>query len=422
MSSLEAHALAEIHCLSDAGLRRVLRTIESAQGVTVQREGRDVLNFSSNDYLGLASSDELKEAFIEGVQRFGAGSGAARLVCGNLAPHDELEAALATFKRTQAALAFSSGYATALGVIPAVVGERDTVILDKLCHASLIDAAKLSGATLRIFPHNHLEKLERLLSDLRAKDAEARVLVVTESIFSMDGDAAPLREIVELKDRFGAWLMVDEAHGVGVLGPEGRGLAAELGVEDRIELQMGTLGKALGVSGGYVACTTAIRDLLVNRARSFIFSTAPPPATAWAAKKAVEIVKGTKGDELRASLRANANALESLLANAGPDRLKPSLQQPEKVATGVGVKASADHRAAIFPLVIGDETSALRASEALLDAGILIPAIRFPTVARGTARLRLTLSAAHEPVQIERLVACLHHSVPQLFATAQPPG
>jgi 7-keto-8-aminopelargonate synthetase-like enzyme len=307
-----------------------------------------------------------------------------------------------------------------LGVIPAVVGAGDTIILDKLCHASLIDAARLSGAILRIFPHNHLDKLERLLSDLRAKDADARVLVVTESIFSMDGDAAPLREIVELKNRFGAWLMVDEAHGVGVLGPEGRGLAAELGVEDRIELQMGTLGKALGVSGGYVACSTAVRDLLVNRARSFIFSTAPPPAIAWTAKKAVEVVRGAKGDALRARLRSNADTLESLFANAGSDRLKPSLQQPEKVAAKVGVKASADHRAAIFPLVIGDETSALRASEALLEAGFLIPAIRFPTVARGTARLRLTLSAAHEPVQIERLVACLHRRVPQLFAAAQP--
>jgi 8-amino-7-oxononanoate synthase len=420
MPSLEAHALAELQRLSEAGLRRVLRTIESAQDVIVHREGREVLNFSSNDYLGLASSEELKQAFIEGVQRFGAGSGAARLVCGNLAPHEELEAALATFKRTQAALAFSSGYATALGVIPAVVGAGDTIILDKLCHASLIDAARLSGAILRIFPHNHLDKLERLLSDLRAKDADARVLVVTESIFSMDGDAAPLREIVELKNRFGAWLMVDEAHGVGVLGPEGRGLAAELGVEDRIELQMGTLGKALGVSGGYVACSTAIRDLLVNRARSFIFSTAPPPAMAWAAKKAVEVVKGAKGDQLRARLRSNADALETLLANAGSDRLKPALQQPEKVATGVGVKALADHRAAIFPLVIGDEASALRASETLLDEDILIPAIRYPTVARGTARLRLTLSAAHEPVQIERLVACLHRSVPQLFASTEP--
>jgi 7-keto-8-aminopelargonate synthetase-like enzyme len=193
-----------------------------------------------------------------------------------------------------------------------------------------------------------------------------------------------------------------------------------LGVEDRIELQMGTLGKALGVGGGYVACSTAVRDLLVNRARSFIFSTAPPPAMAWAAKKAVEVVRGAKGDALRARLRSNADTLGNLLAAEGYDRLKPSLQHLRRPSLVVGVKALADHRAAIFPLVIGDETVALHASEALLDAGILIPAIRYPTVARGTARLRLTLSAAHEPVQIERLVACLHGRVPQLFAAAEP--
>jgi 7-keto-8-aminopelargonate synthetase-like enzyme len=185
---------------------------------------------------------------------------------------------------------------------------------------------------------------------------------------------------------------------------------------------MGTLGKALGVSGGYVACSNAVRDLLVNRARSFIFSTAPPPAVAWAAKKAVELVKGTKGDELRERLRANAGKLGSLLVGDSYDRLKPSLQQPGKVASEVGVKASAGHPAAIFPLVIGDEAAALHASEALLDEGFLIPAIRYPTVARGTARLRLTLSAAHEPFQIERLVASLHCRVPQLFAATQPPA
>lgn len=390
MPSLEDHALSELQRLADAGLRRTLRPLGCAQGVVVQREGRELVNFSSNDYLGLAASEELKEAFIEGVGRFGAGAGASRLVCGDLLAHEELETELVAFKRTEAALAFSNGYATALGVIPAVAGAGDTILLDKLCHASLIDAAKLSGATIRVFPHNHLGKLEKLLAGVREKDAGARVLVVTESIFSMDGDGAPLREIVELKERFGAWLMVDEAHGVGVLGPQGRGLAAELAVEDRIELQMGTLGKALGVSGGYVACSRAVRDLLVNKARSLIYSTAPPPAVAWAAKEAVKLVAGEKGDELRARLTIRREAL-----GLGPGR------------------------AAIFPLIIGDESAAVRASEALLEEGFLIPAIRFPTVAKGTARLRLTLSGAHEMIQIERLVACLHDRVPQVFAATQ---
>lgn len=393
MPSLEDHALAELQRLTDAGLRRRLRPLDSAQGVLVMREGRKLVNFSSNDYLGLADSAELAQAFMEGVERFGTGAGASRLVCGDLAAHEELETELAVFKRTEAAIAFSNGYATALGVIPAVVGTGDTILLDKLCHASLIDAAKLSGATIRVFPHNHLEKLEKLLTGVREKDAAARVLIVTESIFSMDGDAAPLQEIVALKERFGAWLMVDEAHGVGVLGPQGRGLAAELGVEDLIELQMGTLGKALGVSGGYVACSRAVRDLLVNKARSLIYSTAPPPAVAWAAKEAVKLVVSDKGDALRTQLKARREAL------------------------GLGSAP-----AAIFPLIIGDEGEAVRASEALLEQGFLIPAIRFPTVARGTARLRLTLSAAHEVVQIESLVACLHDCVPKVLPPAQSAG
>lgn len=400
MPTLAEAAQAELQRHTDAGLRRQLRTLDSAQGVTVRIDGRELVNFSSNDYLGLAGTDELKEAFIEGVARFGVGSGASRLVCGNLAPHGELEAALAAFKGTEAALAFSTGYATALGVTPAVVGEGDTIILDKLCHASLIDAAKLSGATLRVFPHNHLGKLERLLSGIRSRDAAARVLVVTESIFSMDGDASPLTEIVDLKDRFGVWLMVDEAHAVGVLGPRGRGLAAALRVEDRIELQMGTLGKALGVSGGYVACSNVVRDLLINKARSLIYSTAPPPAVAWAASVAVQLVQGAHGDHLR-------------------DRLRRNIQQTSG-AVGLTPQAGSAWNSAILPLIIGDETEAMHASAALLEAGFLIPAIRYPTVARGTARLRLTLSAAHEAGQIESLVACLLDCVPQLFASTKP--
>lgn len=358
----------ELHELEQRSLRRSLRSLDSPQGPVVQLNGREVINFSSNDYLGLASSDVLKNAMMEGIARYGAGSGASRLVCGGLAPHRELEEALAAFKGAEAALTFSSGFAVALGVIPALMGKDDVIIMDKLCHASLVDAARLSGATIRVFPHNHLEKLERLLQSHEGR----RTLVITESIFSMDGDAALLKEIVELKDQHGAWLMLDEAHAVGVLGPQGRGLAAALGLEQRIDLQMGTLSKALGLSGGYLAAARTVIDLLINKARSFIYSTAPSPAVAHAASAALQLCISAEGDARRAKLQANLAAL------------------------GRGVQPSA-----IVPIIIGDESAAMQLSAQLLEEGYLIPAIRYPTVARGTARLRVTLSAAHEASQVE---------------------
>jgi 8-amino-7-oxononanoate synthase len=355
-------------------LWRELRTLDSAQGPVVQVGGREVVNFSSNDYLGLADSAELSEAMQEGVELYGAGSGSSRLVCGTMKPHAELEAALAAFKRTEAALTFSSGYAVALGTIPALVGSGDTIILDKLSHACLVDAARLSGATIRVFPHNHLEKLRKLL-----ETAKGRVLVVTEAVFSMDGDACPLAEIVELKEHHGAWLLLDEAHAVGVIGPQGRGLTAALGLENRVELQMGTLSKALGLSGGYLAASRQVIDLLINRARSLIYSTAPPPCLAHAARAALDIVTSGEGDRRRETLHGHIR------------RLSPG-------APGIS---------AIVPRIMGDETRAMEASARLLESGFLIPAIRYPTVARGSARLRITASAAHQPEQIQSLLQCL---------------
>ena len=357
-------------------LWRELRTLDSAQGPVVQVGGRELVNFSSNDYLGLADSAELSEAMQEGVELYGAGSGSSRLVCGTMKPHAELEAALAAFKRTEAALTFSSGYAVALGTIPALVDSGDTIILDKLSHACLVDAARLSGATIRVFPHNHLEKLRKLLAT-----AKGRVLVVTEAIFSMDGDACPLAGIVELKERHGAWLLLDEAHAVGVIGPQGRGLAAALGLENRVELQMGTLSKALGLSGGYLAASRLVIDLLINRARSLIYSTAPPPCLAHAARVALDIVTSGEGDRRREILHGHVR------------RLSPG----------------APSISAIVPRIMGDETRAMEASARLLESGFLIPAIRYPTVARGSARLRITASAAHQPEQIQNLVQCLTH-------------
>jgi 8-amino-7-oxononanoate synthase len=354
------------------GLWRDLRLLDSAQGPVIRVDGRELVNFSSNDYLGLADSTELRAAMQEGVELYGAGAGASRLVCGTLRPHRALEEALADFKGTEAALTFSSGYATALGTIPALVGTGDTIILDKLCHASLVDAARLSGATIRVFPHNHLGRLEKLL-----QSAQGRALVVTESIFSMDGDRCPLSEIVELKDRHGAWLMLDEAHAVGVLGPRGRGLAASLGMEGRVELQMGTLSKALGLSGGYLAASGQVIGWLINRARSLVYSTAVPPAIAHAGLAALDLVRGAAGEERR-------QRLWSRLVQLHPGETPMS---------------------AIVPWIIGDEQAAMKTSAALLAEGFLIPAIRYPTVARGTARLRVTLSAGHTEEQVGRLLS-----------------
>ncbi len=374
--------------LEASGLRRRLRVLEPAAGGRVVCAGRALHNFASNDYLGLASSAFLRSALAAAVQAWGAGAGASRLVTGTTRAHAELEAALARFKGSEAALSFASGHATALGTLPALLGPGDTILLDKLSHACLVDAARLSGATIRVFPHNHLGKLERLLAGARG-----RVLIVTESVFSMDGDTAPLRDIVELKDRHGAWLLVDEAHGVGVLGPQGRGLAAAAGLDGRIELQMGTLSKAFGLSGGYLAAAQPVIDLLVNRARSFIYSTAPPPALATAAREALAWTAGREGDAARAKLRANV------------DRLAAALDLPSPPA-------------AILPVILGDERAALDAAERLLDAGFLVPAIRYPTVARGAARLRVTLTAAHEPAEIDALAAALRASSPARRAEA----
>ncbi|MEI7956752.1 MAG: 8-amino-7-oxononanoate synthase [Verrucomicrobiota bacterium] len=365
--------------LAASGLLRSLRPLDSSAGTEVARDGRHLVNFASNDYLGLARHPAIEAACIEGVQRFGAGSTASRLVCGSLPPHQALEEALAAAKQTEAALTFSSGFATALGAIPAIVGKADFIVLDKLCHACLVDAARLSGATLRVFPHNDLEKLARLLRSIRAKSAAARILVVTESVFSMDGDLCPLREIVDLTEAHDALLWLDEAHAIGVLGDHGMGLADALGLQTRVTFQMGTLSKAVGLSGGYLAASREWIDLLVNRARSFIFSTAPPPAIAHAALASLQLIGSREGHERRATLRSHIAAFQQssgLLAN---------------------------HSTPILPIGLGSGEAALSAAAALEGHGLLVAAIRSPTVPRGTARLRISLSAAHSSAAIGRL-------------------
>ena len=343
-------------------------------------EGRRLTNFSSNDYLGLAQHPKLKAAALEATERWGTGAGAARLVCGTLPVHRELEKTIAKLKGTQAALSFSSGYAAAIGAICALVSKDDIVIIDKLVHASLVDGARLSGAKLRVFRHNDVEDLNRILQWARKViDPTKRILIVTESVFSMDGDCAPLREIVELKEQFGAWLMVDEAHGLGVLGPGRRGLAEELDIASQIEIQMGTLGKAVGSVGGFIAGSQILIDHLINSARSFIFSTAPGPAAVASARAGIELIASKEGETLRANLLKNIRALAP---NHNP-------------AT------------AIIPIILGSEERALTAADKLKSEGFMVPAIRYPTVPRGKARLRITLSAAHTPQQIAKLSAAL---------------
>jgi 8-amino-7-oxononanoate synthase len=379
--NFEQFLTGELERIQSAGLCRSLRVINSPQGPEVLCDGQLVANFASNDYLGLAAHPNLRNAARQALDEAGAGSGASRLICGTHFHHERLEEALARFKRAEAALSFSSGYSAALGTIPALAGKGDVIVLDKLCHACLVDAARLSGASIRVFPHNGLEKLESHLRWAAQTFPVARVLILAESIYSMDGDRSPLREIVELKDRFGAWLLVDEAHGIGVVGEQGRGLVDELGLSSRVEAQMGTLGKALGSCGAYICGRTALRDYLINRARTFIFSTAPPPHCAAASRAAVELLESAEGESLVNKLHENINAL----------------------AAGL----SAPAQSAIFPVAIGDEETAVAASQGLLAKGFLVPAIRYPTVARGSARLRATVTAAHEHGTIERLASCV---------------
>lgn len=369
---------AELARLRADGLFRALSHPQRLDGMQVLRNGRTLVNFASNDYLGLSVHPLVVDAMVEGAKRYGAGSTASRLVCGGSPAHLALENALAAAKGTEAALTFSSGYAAAIGCIPAVVGKDDVVVLDKLSHACLVDAARASGAKLRVFPHNRVDRLETLLAGSRMERPRARILVITESVFSMDGDVCPLREIVECCDAHEAMLWLDEAHAIGVLGPRGLGLAREVGVAGRVAFQMGTLGKALGVSGGYLAASRAWVELMVNRSRSFIYSTAPPPASALAALRALEISQSAEGEALRGRLRSH-------LSSAG----YPS------------------HPSAILPVVLGANDAALAASASLAELGFLVPAIRYPTVPRGTARLRVSFSAAHDPEAVLRLARAL---------------
>ncbi len=382
MSRSDQLWLAQLTALREQGLLRTLHEVAPRHGMAIQRDGLSVVDFSSNDYLGLAASGRLIPAQLEATQQFGTGARASRLIGGTHPPHLALEAELARLKSTEAALSFANGYAAAVGTIPAIVGKGDCVILDKLAHASLIDGARLSGATLRIFAHNDLGQLADRLTWARRLHPAARILIITESVFSMDGDRCPLAELIEMKEKYNAMLLLDEAHATGVLGPAGAGLAAETHLAHCIEIQMGTLGKAAGVSGGFICGSRALIDLLVNRARSLVFSTAPSPATAATALEALRVLASREGDQLREKLWMNIRSVSSAL------RLAPAVS-------------------AIIPIPMETAEASVACSERLLAAGFYIPAIRYPTVARNAARLRLTVSALHEQAQLHAMVSAL---------------
>ena len=369
--------------LADGGLLRRRRTLDAPCGPEALVDGRRLIAFCSNDYLGLANHPALVAAAREAAGRWGVGSGASHVVSGHLRPHEELEERLATFVGRERALYFGTGYMANLAIMPALMGRDDAIFADKLNHASLIDAALLARAEHLRYPHGDIAALARRLERSSAR----RKLILTDAVFSMDGDLAPLPELFELAERFDAWLVVDDAHGFGVLGPAGRGSLAhfELPPSPRLIL-MGTLGKAAGGSGAFVAGDRRLIQWLTQRARPYIFTTAASPIMAAVLRVSLDLIAA--GDDRRAHLQQLIARLRAGLAGL-PWRLSPS-------------------QTAIQPLLVGDNEAAVRLSERLFERGLWVPAIRPPTVPVGTARLRISLSAAHDTTQLDALIATLH--------------
>lgn len=361
----------ELEMIRNRGLLRSTRLVSGRQESRVICNGLDVLMLCSNNYLGLAGHPALAAASMEAIEQYGTSSGASRLVSGTMELHERLERSVATFKKSETALIFNSGYAANTGIIPALLGRGDVVFSDRLNHASIIDGILLSRARLVRYPHNDVQALARLMDE----HAAGRCLIVSDGVFSMDGDIAPLKELAALKRCHGALLMIDDAHGCGILGEQGRGSAELLGVGDEVDIQMGTFGKALGSFGAYAAVSAELRDLLINRARSFIFSTSLPPSVLAASLAAVELVQTEEGDQLRDRLHANTRFFRDSL-----------------VAAGFSIP---DGTTQIVPMIIGPTDTTMQFSEALLAEGLFAQGIRPPTVPEGTSRLRFTLMASH---------------------------
>jgi glycine C-acetyltransferase/8-amino-7-oxononanoate synthase len=376
----------ELARLEEKGMLRSLRTVAGAQGAHVSLAGEDVLLLCSNNYLGLAAHPALVEAACAATARFGVGSGGSRLISGSMESHVRFEERLAAFKGTEAALLFNSGYAANTGILQGLCGDNDLIFSDALNHASIIDGCRLSRARTVIYPHRDVEALEALMEQ-EAPGRRGRWLIVTDGVFSMDGVLAPLPELVALKERFDALLMVDDAHGTGVLGATGRGTAEHLGCLAGIDLHMGTLGKALGCCGAYLAAERTVIDILINHSRSFIFSTSLAPAVPAAACAALDIVDSAEGAGLRRSLHRNREVFAKALQKGGFDLLG-SLTQ-------------------IVPVLTRDPAPTMAAVGALLKRGIFVQGIRPPTVAAGSCRLRATVMAVHDEGELLEAAAAI---------------
>ena len=379
---MDSHDWLDTECtaLEQGGLRRHLRTVMSAPTGTINLDGRDVVLLGSNNYLGLSTHPEVIAAAVEATQIFGTGASGSRLISGNSELYTTLEANLATTKNTEAALVFSSGYAANIGTIPVLAGEGDLILSDALNHASIIDGCRLSRATIKVYRHCDVEHLKTLLSE---SAAFRRRLVVTDSVFSMDGDIAPLPDIYEVATHYDAMLLVDDAHGFGVLGKDGSGTVAHFGLDGEGIIQMGTLSKTIGALGGYIAGSRALIELLINKARGFIFTTGLPPATLAAANAALNVIRSSP--ELRQRLLSHAKRLKIALTDLGYTLLPSETQ--------------------ILPVVLASPQRATSIADALLTEGVFAPAIRPPAVPPDTSRLRLTVMATHTEAEIHQAIA-----------------
>jgi glycine C-acetyltransferase len=383
-----AHLDDELAALRERHLYRPLRVMSSAQGPIVSIDDRRVISLSSNDYLGLSHHPRMKRAAISAVERFGAGSGAVRTIAGTMTLHEDLEADLAAFKHTEAVLTFQSGFAANTGVIATITGETDLIVSDELNHASIIDGMRLSKAPRKIFKHADMDSLRRVLAEAveLGRDGSGEpyrlILVVTDGVFSMDGDIAPLPGIVEAAEAVGAAVLVDDAHASGVLGEAGRGTVNHFGLDGRVAIQVGTLSKAVGVLGGYVAGSQALRDILVQRARPFLFSTSHPPAVAAACREAIAIMQDEP--ELHRRLWDNTRLFKGELRRLGFE-------------TGTS-------ETPITPVILGDSETTIRFSNRLFDEGVFATSVVFPTVALDRARIRTIVTAAHTPELLEQAI------------------
>jgi len=363
----------ELSRLKDAGLYRHMPLIQGPQEPRVTINGREVILLCSNNYLGLANHPKVKDAAIKAIEKYGFGSGASRLVSGNMELHEELEQRIARFKDTEAALVFNSGYHANIGIIPALVGRGDVIFSDKLNHASIVDACILSRAHLIRYPHKDINLLEALLKKHETRNSHHATLIITDGIFSMDGDISPLKELSELADKYNCMLMVDDAHATGVLGSKGKGTSEHFGIDNPNRIQMGTLGKALGCFGAYIAGSRKLIDYLINKARSFIYTTSLPPSVCAASIAAIDIIEDEP--QLRQNLWDRIKFFRKGLKEAGLNTMQSETQ--------------------IIPILIGEADVAVRISKDLMDKGVFVQAIRPPTVPEGTSRLRITLMATH---------------------------